>query len=189
MKADKMYRLRSDLREDGIIFCYSGYMTEDVLFSIGKAIKEKLIIDDTDKSVIRLVFSMFVEQVQNVIRYSDELESRQTEEEILELRYGVLAVGRLANDHQEGRVFVAVGNMVKNEDVKPLNDSLSHIKTLDADGLKHLYKKTLKGETPEGSKGAGVGFIDIARKSKNNFDYDFFKVDDSMSFFTVTSYA
>ena len=189
MKADKVYRLRNEFREEGIIFCYSGYMTEDVLFSIGKAIKDKLLIDETDKSVIRQVFSMFVEQVQNVIRYSGELESKETDDELLELRYGILSVGRSERVEKRGRLFVSVGNMVKKVDVQPLSDSLNHIKSLDAEGLKMLYKKTLKGETPEGSKGAGVGFIDIARKSKNDFEFDFIDVSDEMSFFSITSYA
>ena len=39
---------------------------------------------------------------------------------------------------------------------------------LDADGLKSLYKDILKDEVPEGSKGAGVGFVDIAFVARGN---------------------
>lgn len=189
MKAEKMLRLRNDLQEDGILFCYSGYITEDVLVSIGKAIKDKLTIEEADKSVIRGVFSLFVEQVQNVIRYSDEMESKVSHESILELRYGVLTVGRKVVDGKDDGFFVAIGNMVKKEDVERLSNNLTHIQQLDAKGLKALYKETLKGETPEGSKGAGVGFIDIARKSKNGFDFDFIPINGDKSFFTLTAYA
>jgi len=184
-----MFRLRNDLRAEGILFCYSGYMTEDVLTSIGKAIKDKLIIEDADKSVIRTVFAMFVEQVQNVIRYSEELESRQLDDSVLELRYGILSVGRRRWNGNDGRFFVAVGNMIKASDVDRLRDNLVHIKNLDKDGLKTLYMQTLKGATPEGSKGAGIGFLDIARKSKGDFDFDFLPINDKNSFFTLTAYA
>jgi len=189
MKAEKMLRLRDDLQEDGILFCYSGYMTEGVLSSIGKAIKDKLAIEEADKLVIRSVFGLFVEQVQNVIRYSEEVESKKSDEKVLELRYGVLTVGRKMIQENEKRFFVAVGNMVKPVDVERLNRNLTEIQQLDAGGLKALYKKILKGETPEGSKGAGVGFIDIARKSKNGFDFDFIAVNNDRTFFTLTAYA
>jgi hypothetical protein len=79
--------------------------------------------------------------------------------------------------------------MVKQQDVDRLNRNLTHIQQLDEKGLKALYKDTLKGETPEGSKGAGVGFIDIARRSKHGFDFDFIPATDDKSFFTLTAYA
>ena len=189
MKAEKLLQLRHEFHNDGIMFCYCGYMTEEVLFSIGKAIKDKLLIDDVDKPSIRVIFSLFVEQVQNVIRYSNELESKETDEKLIELRYGVLAIGRKIMPNGEEKLFVAVGNMVNSEDAVRLQENLTHIQSLDAEGLKLLYKKTMREDTPEHSKGAGLGFIDIARKSKNKFEYDFITIDDDISFFTITSYA
>ena len=48
-----------------------------------------------------------------------------------------------------------------------------------------MYKETLKSETPEGSKGAGVGFIEIARRSSKPIRFDFIDVDDRFSFFAL----
>ncbi|MBK1648758.1 hypothetical protein CKO36_09150 [Rhabdochromatium marinum] len=177
------------LQEEGILFCYSGYMTEDVLLSIGKAIKEKLMLENADKSVIRGIFSIFVEEMQNVIRYSGQMESKVSANSMLELRFGILSVGRkqLANDQES--FFVACGNMVSPTDAQRLKTNLDHIQALDAQELKTLYKQTLKGKSPEGSKGAGVGFIDIARKSKRGFEYDFIDISTDRTFFSITAYA
>ena len=109
MKAEKLLQLRHEFHNDGIMFCYCGYMTEEVLFSIGKAIKDKLLIDDVDKPSIRVIFSLFVEQVQNVIRYSNELESKETDEKLIELRYGVLAIGRKIMPNGESHAHSAPG--------------------------------------------------------------------------------
>ena len=49
-------------------------------------------------------------------------------------------------------------------------------------------KETLKGDTPTGSKGAGVGFIDIARQARGGVEFDFFRLDDEDTFFTVKAY-
>ena len=56
----------------GIIFAYSGYVTEPVLSGVGEALKQKLTIDDADTKTLRSVFAVFVEQMQNIIRYSAE---------------------------------------------------------------------------------------------------------------------
>ncbi|XPV77087.1 MAG: SiaB family protein kinase [Desulfovibrio sp.] len=178
--ATDMYEFRNYLRNTGIIFCYSGYMTEDVLVGIGKAIKQKLTMDAEDKATAKAVFSIFVEQVQNVIRYSAE---KETAENAAELRYGVLTVGR-----QDGQVFVTCGNVVTNNDRKRLQENLSSIQKLDSKQLKKLWKETLRGEIPEGSKGAGVGFIDIARRARQGFEFGFSEVDNDLSFFTLKAY-
>ena len=48
-----------------------------------------------------------------------------------------------------------------------------------------MSKETLKGETPEGSKGAGVGLIEIARRSSRPIEFDFTDVDSRFSFFAL----
>lgn len=177
MLATEMFDLRNFLGQQGITFCYSGYMTEGILLGIGNAIKTQLQIGDTDAKVTKGVFAVFVEQVQNVIRYSAE---RIGKDDATELRYGILTVGTL-NDLP----FVACGNMIETKDYERLRTSLTYIKGLDRDGLKALWKETLRGETPEGSKGAGVGFIDIARNARHGIEFDFRQVDDEYVFFTL----
>ena len=178
-----MLHLREILSNEGVVFCYSGYMTENVLLSIGSVIKQKLAADEADKRVVRGVFSVFVEQVQNVIRYSMEKEVVELDDNEMDLRFGLLMVGCKDNNY-----FVACGNMVEKKDVDRLRTSLSHIQTLDKDGLKALHKATLKSDTPESSKGAAVGFIDIARRASRGFDFDFMDMSDTHAFFFMKAY-
>jgi len=184
MLAPEMYEFRNLLAEKGILFCYSGYMTEDVLSGIGQAIRMKLELENADKKIARSVFSLFVEQVQNVIRYSAEKEEFIAGTVQKELRFGVLTVG-----HKDGSFFVSCSNLIEGKDVSRLDESLKHIQQLDNDGLKKLYKETLRGETPEGSKGAGVGFIDIARRAQKGFEFDFMPVKDDRSYFSIKAYV
>jgi len=184
MQASEMKTFNSYLREHGIIFCYSGYMTEEVLVGVGNAIKTKLAIEDVERQKVKRVFSIFVEAVQNVIRYSAHYEEGELDDGPAELRYGVLTVGE-----QEGHHFVACGNLIRNEDVARLEKSLEHIRTLDPDGLKTLYKETLRGEAPEGSKGAGVGFIEIARRATHGFQFSFADADDDSKYFSMQAFV
>ena len=180
MLAEKMLKFKKYLQDNGILFCYCGYMTEDILMGIGSAMKKKLEIDDVDRQTGKAAFSVFVEQVQNVIRYSAEAEP---ENEDIQLKFGLLTVGQ-----EEGKVFISCGNVILSQDVERLKTSLENIKSLDKKGLKALWKETLKGETPEGSKGAGVGFIDIARRAKGGIEFDFTEVDKVNYFFTLKAY-
>ena len=96
---------------------------------------------------------IFVEQMQNVIQYSAEVEPEDVDKSSKELRYGVLTVSKDGVNY-----FVSCGNLILQNDVDRLGTALDHIQSLDRDALKALYKETLRGEVPKGSKGAGVGF-------------------------------
>lgn len=182
MLAKTQYDIRQMLHDQGIIFCYSGYMTEAILSGIGQAIKQKMVLEETDTKTIRGVFSIFVEQMQNVIRYSAEREPDSAPEDSV-LSYGLLTVGR-----EEDAYFVICGNKVESGDVARLGDQLGAIREMDRDQLKAMYKQILKGETPEGSKGAGVGFVDIARKATRPIEFDFMDVDAQHAFFSLKAY-
>jgi len=182
MNAKELHAFRSALHEKGIVFCYSGYMTEQILTGIAQALKSKLAIDETDKQVARGVFSLLIEQVQNVIRYSAEFEPPDDEKSVL--RYGILIIGNM-----DDTFYVTCGNMVRNEDVPRLNRNLTEVKKMDREELKLKYKELLRSDAPEGSKGAGVGFIDIARRARNGFTFDFHPVDDSLSYFSLVAYV
>nr|CRH05980.1 conserved protein of unknown function [Candidatus Magnetococcus massalia] len=154
-------------------------MTEAILSGIGQAIKQKLALEDIDGKTVKSVFSVFVEQMQNVIRYSAEQEP-EADEKTSVLSYGLLTVGRVDDNY-----FVTCGNKVRLEDQPRLQEQLSLIQQMDPAGLKALYKQILKGEVPEGSKGAGVGFVDIARKASKPINFDFMKIDEKHVFFTL----
>ena len=61
---------------------------------------------------------------------------------------------------------------------------IEDLKNMSDDDLKAFYKQKLRAEQEEGSKGAGVGLIEIARKS-SEFDFDFIDLNDGTSFFRL----
>ena len=85
------------------------------------------------------------------------------------------------SDHYE----VKTGNYIAKHKSNELKQKLDDINALDKDGLRDLYKSVLNdGELSE--KGtAGLGMIDIARKSGNKLEYDFMPVDDNYDFFCL----
>ena len=175
IRTSDYFDFRQELRERGILFCYSGVVTEGILASIGNSLRRKMELDKIGREMSRRMFSVFVEQVQNVIRYSAETtpglsaEADQGDAQSEALRHGVLAVGKRA----DGVYFVACSNLVYLEGVERLRSSLDELRGLDRGALTAKMKATLKAEAPEGSRGAGVGFISIAREAINGFFFNF----------------
>jgi len=180
MHAHELFEIRSVLRKQGIIFAYSGYVTETVLSGVGEAIKQKLVIDDADTKTLRGVFAVFVEQMQNMIRYSAEKVLASDTESPIEIRYGILTIGREGDDY-----VIHAGNLVARSDVERLREMLSEIRGMNKEELRALHKERLRSGPPEGSKGAGLGFMEIARRASKPIEFDFADVDDEHVFFAL----
>src|SRR4029077_5143061 len=111
MLARELFNLRSILQKEGIIFAYSGYLTEAVLSGVGEAVKHKLALEDTDTKTQRSVFAVFVVQDQKRTHYSPEKIPSS------EMRYGGLTIGREGDDY-----VVHAGNLVVRSEVPRLRE-------------------------------------------------------------------
>lgn len=180
MLAHELFDIRTVLRKQGIIFAYSGYVTETVLMGVGDAIKQKLLLDDANTKTLRSVFAVFVEQMQNMIRYSAEKVPPSDTESPTEIRYGILTIGREGDDY-----VIHAGNLVARSEVERLRERLSQIRGMNKEELRALYKEQLRSGPEEGSKGAGLGFMEIARRASKPIEFDFADVDDEHAFFAL----
>ena len=182
MLVQEYYGFQQDLNKKGIVFSFTGYVSEGILFALGAALKQKMALDETDVNVTKKVFSVFVEQVQNIIRYSsDRLEGDAGGK--VELSSGMIAVGR-----EGDRFFVVCGNIVSQADVAMLRERLQTLATMDKDALKAFYKEKLKEPPEEQSKGASIGLIEIARRASEPIEFDFMTTDPTHAFFCLKAY-
>ncbi|WP_449225612.1 SiaB family protein kinase [Azospirillum argentinense] len=179
MLAQQYAGIKRDLDEKGIIFSFSGYLSEGILYSLGEALREKMTLEETDGPTVRRVFAVFVEQMQNIIRYSAE-KVTGAREKAVELSAGMVTIGM-----EGGKVFIVCGNTVYNADVPRLRDRLEHLKSLDKDAIKTYYREQLREAPEEGARGANIGLIEIARRASEPIEYDFLEMDEGKSFFCL----
>jgi hypothetical protein len=78
-----------------------------------------------------------------------------------------------------------VGNYIKNEAVRELRERIDKINELDYEELKKLYRFKLENGSFHAGGGAGLGIIDIARKSGTKISYNFEVINTSYSFFSL----
>lgn len=84
----------------------------------------------------------------------------------------------------EGGYVISVGNVVKEDAKTSLQHRIDELNEMDQDTLKQLYKQTLREGSFSEKGGAGLGLIEIARKSSDKLVYSFDSLTDSTYFFT-----
>lgn len=178
MLAREYYKFREDLHDKGIIMSFSGGVSESVLLSLGDTLKRQIRYEDADTRTEKRVFSVFVELVQNIIRYSAD--AIPDERDAADLASGLISVGV-----KDQRFFVVCANTVRQEDVAGLRDKLEALRGMDREALRAHYKKKLREPAEADSKGASLGLVEIARRASEPIEYDFVDVDDSTAFFSL----
>src|SRR5579862_273216 len=181
MLARSYLDFKARLDEQGAVLTYCGSVSETVLVALGETLKQKMAELETDAAVVKRVFSIFIEQVQNVIRYSGERVAADAD--AVGLGAGLIMVGV-----EDTRYFIVCGNFVRHERVEPLKARLDHLATLDKEAIRQFYREKLREPPEEGSLGATIGLIEIARRSSRPIEYDFAPRDAETSFFCLKAY-
>ena len=166
------------LQERGIIFSFSGPISQSLLEGIGQTLKQKMTLEETSKNIIQKVFAVFVELMQNIINYSaQKVTSEEAEQEI---SYGVLIVGK-----QEDHFYIISGNYIQKEQEAALQEKLTMVQSMDHKELKQYYKQQRRLQADDASKGAGLGFIEMARKASQPIEFEIARMENGLSFFVV----
>lgn len=169
-------------KEKNINIAYSGPIWGDSVESIGNTIRRRLEFDELPLTASKSVFTVFVEQINNILMYSAEkLSAPESEQSDLEISSGVFAMGAM------NKVYILKsGNVIKNENVEKLRSALEHLNSLDKDGLKKFYKEQIRSENnnPD-SMGAGIGLTEIARRASSKIKFSFKPYGEGLSFFSM----
>ncbi|MES0489117.1 MAG: SiaB family protein kinase [Leptospirales bacterium] len=181
---DNLFQFKEQLNTDNIIFCINGPFTQELTSGIAESLKQKMDLEEVSVSTTMKLFSVLVEKAQNIIHYSVERAAKSIHEDepTGTLAFGIIIVG-YENDHY----YILGGNKVKNIHVKALTEKLSLVQKMNKDELKKYYNEQRKKERKENHKGAGLGFIEISRKASSPIEFNFQKIDDTYSFFNITT--
>lgn len=166
--------LEKIMAENNLYLIWSGHISPDIGKEVISFTETRLSEDDIASNLRKRVFSILVEILENVAKYSP---GRQQEEQ-----YGMpLAMLRL-----DGKVYLlTTGNLILNSRVDHLKGKLEDINKYDKMGLKEAFRKSLS--QAEGSESTGnMGLLDMARKSGSKLEYEFEKISDLYSYYTLT---
>lgn len=178
---ENLHQLIGELTSYGIIVSFNGSFTQGIIEEIGIAITSYLQAEkNTDETDNHNVFSVYIEQAQNIKTYFLKKALVNDKQEISRRAFeSIIVIGR----HKE-QFFVCSGNLVHNDDAGKLRERIDYVNSLTKDQLKQFYKATLR-RTDNTFESAGLGIIDMARKASCPLEYMFMARDEQYSFFTL----
>ncbi len=129
---------------------------------------------ETGSSISKKVSFVLVECFQNILKHSENIggiNSIQHED------------GMFAFKNMEDAFVVNSVNVIQNEEMSRLESLVNQVNSLNEADLKQLYLNSLRNNTISEKGGAGLGLIEMARKSGQKILHSFEKIDDKFSLF------
>lgn len=173
------YSYYKNMQLNNIIFVYQGEVTADLVSSILQMVENKLEGEGEDRKVKKRVFNVMVECLQNVYHHLDALPPTDPSNPVRD-KTALLMIGREEKDY-----YIITGNHILNDRLPDLKARLDRINKASKEELKQLYQEVLTGMGFSEKGTAGLGMIDIARKSGQRLGYDFHPVNERYSFFSL----
>ena len=173
-----VYDFYKSMKAREITLVYEGEITHQITKAFTSLTESNMAKEDESTAVQRKVFHVMVEFLQNISKHADDFGSN----DYIFSGRGIFMVSKGANEY-----CVTTGNIIENNKIAEMKKMLNHINSLNTDELNLLYKKQIKEGRLSSKGGAGLGFIDIKRKTKKNLEFDFLPVGENTSFFLLTS--
>ena len=164
-------KLRESMPENRFMLSYRGDMTDDIMMPLLAMTEKKLDQSGSAGKIKAKVFNVMVECLQNVTRHAADVSADK-------------AAMFMFGASDEGYVIFS-GNAIKNENVHDLKNKLLKINTMSKEELKEFYKLWINSQEFSEKGGAGLGLIDMARKTGNPLEFDFEPIDDEYYFFSL----
>lgn len=157
------------IKQSDVLMIYKGDFGKDSIMPIIQIIEEK-VKTDNDFLKSKSFFLILVEMLQNVSRHNMGDVSKD----------GIFMI----TEDADGAYWTSVGNVIDGKSKELLAESIDRLNAMDEMELKQAYKKTLKEGSFSEKGGAGLGLIEIARKSHDKLRYNFDEMGDDRYFFT-----
>jgi hypothetical protein len=175
-----VYSFYKTMRDYQVVLVYEGIVTHQVIKAFTSLTETSMETQMEAPSTLKRVFHVMVECLQNISKHAECLEEN------------------ISNVHKDGKgIFllnksstnytVTTGNVVGKDKISSIITLIDHINSSDKEDLKELYKERIKEGRLSEKGGAGLGFIDVARKTGSELNYHFLPINDEYSFFIFST--
>ena len=176
---DLVMSYHKNMTKNNLHLVYEGEINQSITRTLTSLAEQNLIEANEDIRVVRIVYHVMVECLQNIYKHTDS----NTGDRPGKRSHGIILLG-----HTEGGYFVSTGNSVDQSKKDILIKLLDSINSKSIKELNEIYKsQILNGELSK-KGGAGLGFVDISRKTGSKLDYKFETINEKNSFFILKTY-
>ncbi len=167
-----IFKLFKAMQKDNLNYIYRGVFTAKITDNILALAETNLVKKEDPRALKRKVYNVMVEGLQNITKHQADID------EDVESNNGVFVLKK-----EHAKYFITTGNLIENDNIDNLTAQIEQVNKLDKDELKAYHRQVLIDGKISSKGGAGLGLIDMARKSGNKLLYAFEKVDEKYSYF------
>lgn len=172
---DFVIELMKSTGKDDLNYIYRGEFTQNLQQHILSLAEKNIDRDKISGKIKKRIFHIMVESIQNISRHGDAHEDTEDTSSLFSIQ------------KENKWYYITTGNIIENSKVDDLKGKLDKINGLDFDELDKFYREVLGNGQLSSKGGAGLGLIEMVRKSGNKLSYRIEKVNNDISFFYLHS--
>ncbi len=161
--------LRQKINDENILLIYKGDFSEDSILPVLKMIKDNMEKQAEGFITKKRVYMVLVEMLQNISKHSLSQNGMQT---------GIMMIGK-----KDEKYVINTGNLIEADKTELLKKRINTINNANKEELNEMHTKTLVEGSISEKGGAGLGLMDIAKKSSDKLNFTFVPVSSEVSFF------
>lgn len=159
----------------GFPLIYKGEMNHDITKLFTAMAETKISHSKKDKNLRMKVFHVMVECLQNISKHSDDFDDPE-----VKIGNGMFIVGETEDSY-----YVITGNVIQKHRTENLKEHIERLNTMNKEELDVLHKKQMREGVLTTRGGAGLGLIDIVRKTGQKLEYNFLDLNNDQKFFVL----
>lgn len=152
-----------------VLIEHVGSFTSEYIDSVLPAVEQGLNRFVDQENIRKKAFHIFVECIQNLYHHIEPNPSLMAE-------YGDDKLGAIVMTTDGSSCRVTTGNFIPREKKAILEKRINRLNDMGPSEIKQLYRDTINNQDFSSKGGAGIGMIDMARKTGNKLMYDFYEV-------------
>jgi hypothetical protein len=163
---------------DNTVLSFIGELDTGSIDSLLSELEETLNKFDDNIKVRRRIFNVLTELLQNLFHHSDEIQPDDT---------GKTPSSVCIVNKSDTEYIITSVNYIRNDKVDGFRKKLERINNLTPEELKSYYLEVLDNGEKSDKDGAGLGMIEISRKTGDKLNFEFIKLDDEFSLFILNT--
>ncbi len=172
--SDLLYDLFKSFENYSLSYVYKGIFNPALTDRILSLTETNMNITGEVPKTQKKVYFVMVESLQNITRHQDVNQTQENQ-------------AFFVVQNKNGIYDLTSGNVIEQSQIEDLKIQLDKINSLTPEELKEHYKHVLENTGMSDKGGAGLGLIEMARRSGNKLTYDFQTISDKLSYFYFKS--
>jgi len=174
MNINSTFWFFDQIKEDNLCLLYNGDFSDEITNKLIELSEYNINNIETLSKMKKKASFLMAECFQNIVRHGESLDGKI---------HASTNEGFFLTKNWQDTYYITSGNLIENSKIENLERQLEKVNSLDKDELKALYREVLENEEISDKGGAGLGLIEMARKSGQKLEYVFNNFDDKFALF------